>query len=577
MYFVTALVFFVIAGVEALVIRMQLWRPENDFISAETYSQMFTMHGTTMIFLVAMPLAVAFFNLIVPLQIGARDVAFPRLNALSYWIFLFGGIFLNSSFLFGAAPNTSWVAYANLTSSQFSPGHNVDFWLLGLSILGVSSIIGGVNFITTIINLRAPGMKLMRMPLFTWMTLVTSFILVTALPVLAVALILLAFDRFFGANFYAPSAGGDPILWQHLFWIFGHPEVYILILPSFGVISDVIPTFSRKPLFGYPIVVYAGILIGFLGWGVWSHHMFTVGLGPIADAFFVASTMIIAIPTGVKIFNWIATMWGGQIRFTTSMLYAIGLLAIFTLGGLSGIMHASAPIDLQQHDTYFVVAHFHYVVAGGVMMGLFSGLYYWFPKITGRFMDERLGKINFWTYFIGFNLTFFPMHISGLLGMPRRTWTYSADLNVALPNMVSTVGAFIFALSALILVYTIIKSAISGEKAGPNPWNASTLEWSIPSPPPHYNFGEIPTVRSREPLWREDERREIEAVTLKVPDVEPVMPNSSYMPILLAFGVALTWGLVMTGRWWAPLIALAYVGVCVFVWAFEDPFARKGA
>ncbi len=577
MYFMTALVFFVIAGVEALVIRIQLWRPENDFISAETYSQMFTMHGTTMIFLVAMPLAVAFFNFIVPLQIGARDVAFPRMNALSYWTFLFGGLFLNSSFLFGAVPNTSWVAYANLTSTQFSPGHNVDFWILGLSILGVSSIMGGVNFITTIIQLRAPGMKLMRMPLFTWMTLVTSFILVTALPVFAVALILLAFDRFFGANFYQPMAGGDPILWQHLFWIFGHPEVYILILPSFGIISDVIPTFSRKPLFGYPVIVYAGIMIGFLGWGVWSHHMFTTGLGPIADAFFVASTMIIAIPTGVKIFSWIATMWGGQIKFTTSMLYCIGLLAIFTLGGLSGIMHAAAPIDLQQHDTHFVVAHFHYVVAGGVMMGLFAGLYYWFPKITGRFMDERLGKFNFWTYFIGFNLTFFPMHISGIYGMPRRTWTYAAELNIALPNMLSTIGAFIFALSALILVYTIIKSAISGEVAGPNPWNAATLEWSIPSPPPHYNFAEIPTVRSREPLWREDERREIEAVTLKVPEVEPVMPNSSYMPIVMAFGVALTWGLVMTGKWWAPLIGLAYVGVCILMWAFEDPFAKKGA
>ena len=577
MYFVTALVFFVIAGAEALLIRIQLWRPENDFISAETYNQMFTMHGTTMIFLVAMPMAVAFFNLIVPLQIGARDVAFPRLNALSYWIFLFGGIFLNSSFLFGAAPNTSWVGYANLTSTQFSPGHNVDFWVLGLSILGVSSIAGGVNFITTIINLRAPGMKLMRMPLFTWMTFVTSFILATALPVIAVALILLSFDRFYGANFYEPNAGGDPILWQHLFWIFGHPEVYILILPSFGIISDVIPTFSRKPLFGYPIVVYAGILIGFIGWGVWSHHMFTVGLGPIADAFFVASTMIIAIPTAVKIFNWIATMWGGQIQFTTAMLYSIALLAIFTVGGLSGIMHASAPVDLQQHDSYFVVAHFHYVVAGGSLAGLFAGLYYWFPKITGRLMDERLGKWNFWTYFIGFNLTFFPMHFSGLFGMPRRTWTYAAELNVTLPNMLSTIGAFIFALSALILVYTVIKGAMSGERVGPNPWNAATLEWAIPSPPPHYNFAEIPTVKSREPLWRESERMEIEAVTLKEPDVEPVMPNSSYWPILLAFGVTLTWGLVMTGKWWAPLIGLAFVGVCVLSWAFEDPFARKGA
>jgi cytochrome c oxidase subunit 1 len=331
MYFLTSMFFLFVGGLEALFIRVQLFSPENDFISAEAYNQLFTMHGTTMVFLVAMPMAVAFFNYIVPLQIGARDVAFPRLNALGYWIFFFGGLVLNASWLFGAAPNTSWVGYATLTSATQSPGLNVDFWIIGLSILGISSIAGGVNFITTIINLRAPGMKLMRMPLFTWMTLVTSFLLVTALPVIAVALILLAFDRFFGANFYVPAAGGDPILWQHLFWLFGHPEVYILVLPSFGVISDVIPTFSKKPLFGYPVVVYAGVLIGFIGWGVWSHHMFTVGLGPIADAFFVAATMTIAVPTGIKIFNWIATMWGGSIKFTNAMLWSVGLVAVFTV------------------------------------------------------------------------------------------------------------------------------------------------------------------------------------------------------------------------------------------------------
>ncbi|MCJ7629093.1 MAG: cbb3-type cytochrome c oxidase subunit I, partial [Longimicrobiales bacterium] len=440
MYFLTSFFFFFVGGLEALIIRIQLFRPENAFISAQTYSQMFTMHGTTMVFLVAMPMAVAFFNYIVPLQIGARDVAFPRLNALSYWIYLLGGLFINSSFLFGSAPNTSWVGYANLTSLQFTPGRNVEFWIIGLSVLGISSILGGVNFITTIINLRAPGMKLMRMPLFSWMTLVTSFLLVTAIPVVAVALILLAFDRFFGANFYEVTAGGDPILWQHLFWLFGHPEVYILILPSFGIISDVIPTFSRKPLFGYPVVVYAGILIGFIGWGVWSHHMFTVGLGPIADSFFVSSTMIIAIPTAIKIFNWLATMWGGALRFPTPMLFAVGVVAVFTVGGLGGIMHASAPVDLQQHDSYFVVAHFHYVLVGGALMGLFSGLYYWFPKVTGRLMSESLGKWHFWTTMIGFNLTFFPMHFAGLFGMPRRTWTYRAELNLEVWNQLSTVG-----------------------------------------------------------------------------------------------------------------------------------------
>ena len=576
MYFVASLVFLIIGGIEAIMIRIQLWRPENDFVTPETYNQLFTMHGTTMIFLVAMPLAVAFFNYVVPLQIGARDVAFPRMNALSFWVFLFGGIFLNSSWLFGMAPNTSWVGYANLTSSQFSPGHNVDFWMLGLSILGVSSIMGGVNFITTIVNLRAPGMKLMRMPLMTWMTLVTSFIIVTALPVIAVALILLLFDRFFGANFYVPTAGGDPVLWQHLFWLFGHPEVYLLILPSFGIVSDVIPTFSRKPLFGYPVVVYAGILIGFIGWGVWSHHMFTTGLGPIADAFFVASTMIIAIPTAVKIFNWIATMWGGQIRFTTPMLYCIGLIAIFTVGGLSGIMHASAPVDLQQHDTYFVVAHFHYVIAGGVLAGMFAGIHYWFPKVTGRMMSVPLGQLSFWTYFIGFNLTFFPMHLSGMYGMPRRTWTYAAELNIQGFNELSTIGAFVFGFSALVMVWNIVWSAVKGAEAGPNPWGASTLEWAIPSPPHHYNFPVLPTIRSREPLWHEDEKRELEAVVTQIPDVEPIMPNGSYWPILTAVGVATTWGVLLTGIWWTPLVGLAYTMFCVFMWAFEDPFAQKG-
>jgi cytochrome c oxidase subunit I len=572
MYFLTSFFFFFVGGLEALLIRIQLMRPENAFISAETYNQMFTMHGTTMVFLVAMPMAVAFFNYLVPLQIGARDVAFPRLNALSYWIYLFGGLYLNSSFLFGAAPNTSWVGYANLTSLQFTPGRNVEFWIIGLSILGVSSILGGVNFITTIINLRAPGMKLMRMPLFSWMTLVTSFLLITALPVIAVALIILGFDRFFGANFFEVTAGGDPILWQHLFWLFGHPEVYILILPAFGIISDVIPTFSKKPLFGYPVVVYAGILIGFIGWGVWSHHMFTVGLGPIADSFFVASTMIIAIPTGIKIFNWLATMWGGALRFPTPMLFAVGLVAVFTVGGLSGVMHASAPVDLQQHDSYFVVAHFHYVLVGGAIMGLFSGLYFWFPKVTGRMMNETLGKWHFWTTLIGFNLTFFPMHFSGLFGMPRRTWTYLAELNLETWNQLSTVGAFIFGAASLLLMWNLFYSLRKGEKATSNPWGAGTLEWALPSPPRHYNFPALPRIRSREPLWDETERQEVEAVTLAEPLQEPHMPSPSFWPVVLAFGVALTWTLLMTHVWWMPLLGLALVAIAVFGWAFQPAF-----
>ncbi len=572
MYFVTSLFFLFVGGFEALVMRVQLARSELDLVTAETFNQLFTMHGTTMVFLVAMPMAVAFFNYVVPLQIGARDVAFPRLNAFSYWIYLFGALFINFGWLIGAAPNTTWVGYSPLTSLAQSPELNVDFWLIGLSILGIASIAGGVNFITTIINLRAPGMRLMRMPLFTWMTFVTSFLLVTAMPVIAVALILLAFDRFFGANFYVAEAGADPVLWQHLFWIFGHPEVYILILPSFGIISDVIPTFSRKPLFGYPIVVYAGILIGFIGWGVWSHHMFTVGLGPIADAFFVASTMIIAIPTGVKIFNWVATMWGGSLRFTTAMLYAIGVVAVFTVGGLSGVMHAVAPIDLQQHDSYFVVAHFHYVIVGGVLMGLFSGIYYWFPKVTGRLMDEKLGVVQFWTTMIGFNLTFFPMHLSGLYGMPRRIFTYSAELNVDSFNMWSTVGAFIFGLGSLLLILNIWKSARSGEKASANPWSSATLEWSIPSPPHHYNFPVLPEVQTREPLWRHPEAESVLAVTMQHAEKEPQMPSPSFWPLLTAFGAGLTWTLMLTEIWWVPLMGMAFTAVCAFSWAFEDPF-----
>ena len=577
LYFLTSLFFLFVGGIEAMIIRVQLWQPEQALVSADTYNQLFTMHGTTMIFMVAMPMAVAFFNYVVPLQIGARDVAFPRLNALSYWIFLFGSLFMNASWFGGVAPDAGWTGYANLTSTQFSPGINTDFWVIGLSILGISSILGGVNFITTIVNLRAPGMKLMRMPLFTWMTLVTSFILVTAMPVIAVALVLLAFDRFFGANFFVTGAGGDPVLWQHLFWLFGHPEVYILILPSFGVISDVIPAFSRKPLFGYPVVVYAGILIGFIGWGVWSHHMFSTGLGPIADSFFLASTMIIAIPTAVKIFNWLATMWGGMIRFTTAMLFAVGMIAVFTVGGLSGIMHASAPVDLQQHDSYFVVAHLHYVIVGGAMFGLMSGFYYWFPKVTGRMPDERLGQLHFWLALIGFNLTFFPMHLSGMYGMPRRIWTYAGALNVDFYNQLSTVGGMIFGISALVWVLALIRSARGGAQALPNPWGSPTLEWSIPSPPQHYNFPRLPTVRTREPLWRDAEREDVLAATMSVPAAEPEMPSNSAWPVVVAAGTAFTWGLVMTGRWWAPLIGLAVTAAGIFAWAFEDPFRKSSA
>ena len=567
LYGATALVFFFVGGLEALLMRIQLSKPDNAWMSAEMYNQLFTMHGTTMVFLVGMPMAVALFNYIVPLQIGARDVAFPRLNARSYWVFLLGALFMNASFLFGAAPNAGWFGYAPLTEPQYSPGLNIDYWVLGLQILGVSSIMGGVNFITTIIQLRAPGMRLMRMPLFTWMAFVTSFLLVTALPVLAVALFFLSFDRFWGTNFYQVAAGADPSLWQHLFWIFGHPEVYILILPAFGIISDVLPTFSRKPLFGYAMVVYSGVLIGFIGWGVWAHHMFATGLGPIADSFFAISTMIIAIPTGVKILNWIATMWGGSLRFTTAMLFTVAAIAMFTIGGISGIHHASPPTDLQQTDTYYIVAHFHYVLFGGLILGVWSAIYYWFPKITGRLMSEPLGKWHFWLTILGANLTFFPMHFVGLLGMPRRIFTYPAELGLGDMNMVVTVGAFLQGVGALVGAYNIVKSRKSGEVAGANPWGAGTLEWATTSPPAVYNFAEVPVVHSREPLWDEP------GLADRLANAQPTgyihMPPPSYWPLLTALGITATFVLFMTPVWWLPLIGLGFTALCIINWAYE--------
>ncbi|MEJ7809632.1 MAG: cytochrome c oxidase subunit I [Gemmatimonadaceae bacterium] len=502
LYLYTALFWFLIGGIEAGVIRAQLAGPNGRVVSAETYNQLFTMHGTTMIFMAIMPLSAAFFNYLIPLQIGARDVAFPRLNAFSYWVFLLGSLFMNASWLVGAAPDGGWFGYAPLTTRAYSPGLNVDFWVLGLQILGVSSLAAGFNFVTTIINMRAPGMHFMRMPIFTWASFITQFLLILAFPIITVALVFLQLDRFFGTNFFTIAAGADPLLWQHLFWLFGHPEVYILILPAFGLVSEVLPTFSRKPLFGYPVMVYSIILIAFLGFGVWAHHMFAVGMGPIADSVFGVTTMLIAIPTGVKIFNWMGTMWGGSIRFTTAMLFAIGLVGLFTIGGISGIMHSSPPADLQQTDSYFIVAHFHYVLFGGSMMGLFAGTYYYYPKIIGRLMNETLGKWHFWLTFIGMNLTFFPMHSVGLHGMSRRIYQYDANQGFELENrIISMIGYPILALGMLIFFINLIRSRTRGARAGNDPWGAPTIEWTIPSPPPEYNYATIPTITSRYPLW----------------------------------------------------------------------------
>jgi cytochrome c oxidase subunit I len=544
LYGVSAFFFLLVGGLEALVIRAQLARPDNTLVSADFYNALFTMHGTTMIFLAIMPLNNAFFNYLVPLQIGARDVAFPRLNALSYWLFLGGALFLNASFLVGTPPDGGWFGYVSLTSRQYSPGHGIDFWLLGLQVLGASSLIAGVNFIVTILNMRAPGMTLMRMPVFVWMTLVVQFLIVLAFPVVTVGLIFLMFDRFFGTHFYDVAAGGDLHLWQHLFWIFGHPEVYILILPAFGIVSEVLPTFSRKPLFGAPVVIYSGALIGFFGFGVWAHHMFAAGMGPVADAAFSIATMLIAIPTGVKIFNWLATMWGGSIRPTTAFYFAAGLIADFTIGGLSGIMHSSPPVDLQQTDSYFVVAHFHYVLIGGSLFGLLAGLFYWWPKISGRMLDERLGKVAFWVIFIGFNVTFFPQHYLGAIGMPRRIYTYPANAGWNLWNLVSTVGAFALGFGVLLVLVNALRSLRRGERAPADPWDGRTLEWRTGSPPPPHDFDEIPPIYGRDTFWREKygdrHGRRPTPVVPPPPDAHGIhMPSPSVWPFAIAVGVTI--------------------------------------
>jgi cytochrome c oxidase subunit 1 len=587
----TSFIFFLLGGVEALLLRVQLAQPNGTFLDADTYNQVFTMHGLTMIFLVVMPLSSAFFNYLVPLQIGARDVAFPRLNAFSYWVFVLGGIFLYSSFFLGGAPNGGWFGYAPLSSAQpeagFLPGTGMTYYAIGLQIVGLASLASAVNFIVTILNERAPGMSLMRVPVFTWMTLVVSFLLLFAIPVIGIALFQLGFDRLFGTNFFNVGAGGDALLWQHLFWLFGHPEVYILVLPAMGMVSEVLPTFSRKPLFGYAAVVFSGIAIGFMGWGVWAHHMFTTGLGPVANTAFALSTMFIAVPTGVKIFNWLGTMWGGSIRFATPMLFSIGFVAMFIIGGLSGVTHAIVPSDFQQQDTYYIVAHFHYVLFGGAMFGLFSGAYYWLPKVTGRMLSEGLGKVHFWLMLIGFNLTFAPMHWLGLQGMARRYYTYPEEAGWGFWNFVETVGSFIIAASILVFMVNLVRSLSRGREAGADPWDARTLEWSIPSPPPHYNFAEIPDVRHRDELWHrkytEDERGRPVPVVAGAEHGEdhPAeeehhdihMPDPSYFPLVAALGLpVIGYGLIYL--WPVAIVGALITMAGLFGWSLE-PVAEE--
>jgi cytochrome c oxidase subunit 1 len=594
LYGATALAFLAIGGLEALLIRAQLAQPNGQVLSEEHYNQIFTMHGTTMVFLVIMPLLAAFANYFIPLQIGARDVAFPRLNALSYWVFLFGGLFLYSSFLFASAPDGGWFAYPPNTGLSYNPGHGMDYWALGLQITGIASLVGAVNLITTCLNMRAPGMTLMRMPIFTWMSLVAQFLLLFAIPVITVALFFLMFDRMFGANFFVVEAGADPLLWQHLFWIFGHPEVYILILPAFGIVSEILPTFARKPLFGYPFMVFSGIAIGFFGWGVWVHHMFASGVGPMTVTAFSLTTMFIAVPTGVKIFNWIGTLWGGKITFSTPMLFGIGLVALFTIGGLSGVTHSVSPADTQQTDTYYIVAHFHYVLFGGSLMGIFGGFYFWWPKVFGRFLSDRLGKVHFWLWFVGMNLTFGPMHIVGLQGMPRRTATYPEGMGWELMNQLETFGAFMLAAGFLVFVGAAIQSR-KNVTLDPDPWDARSLEWATASPTPAHNFDVDPEVTTLDEWWHRkwhaDEAtgklvRRPATYLARVPSeygesVTPGpihLPSPSYWPFVVALGLPIiAYGLIYT--YWLALVGGLMVVGGIYGWGLEpsvEPDAHHG-
>ena len=508
MYIVSALLFFVIAGIMAMVIRLQLIVPNNHLVSPDTFNRLFTMHGTTMVFLVGMPMVAGFSNYLVPLMIGARDMAFPRMNAFGFWIFLFGGLLLYYSYIgggglsgAGSAPDVGWFAYAPLTERAFSRGSSTDFWALGVMISGIGSLASAVNVIATTLCMRCPGMILSRMPMFVWVMLVDSWLILVALPPLTAGQVMLMLDRHLHANFFDTQAGGSAVLWQHIFWIFGHPEVYILIFPAFAILSEVIPVFSRKPLFGRAAMVGAIVAIGFISLGVWAHHMFAVGMTSWSNSFFAASTMLVGIPTGIKIFNWTATMYGGKLRLDTPLLFCCAFLLQFLVAGLTGIMLGIAPFNWQLHDSYFVVAHFHFTLVLGLVFGLFAGMYYWYPKAFGRMYNEKLGRWHFWLFCIGTNLTFIPQHFAGFLGMPRRIYTYAPGRGWEIWNLLSTLGVFVQAAGILCFVWNMLRSARVGEPAGDDPWDAWTLEWATSSPPPEYNFEKLPVVRSSRPLW----------------------------------------------------------------------------
>jgi cytochrome c oxidase subunit I+III len=595
-YLVTAFVFLLLGGVEAALMRTQLIGANEHLLSPEMYDQLFTMHGTTMIFFYAAPILSGFSNYLWPLMLGSRDMAFPRLNAVSYWIFLFSGIFLYTSLFMGQMPDRGWFAYAPLTELQYSPALNMDFYSLGLIFLSISTTVGAINFIATALTLRAPGMSINRLPVMIWSTLTISTAVIFAMPSLSVALVFLFFDRHLGMHFFQAAQGGSPLLWQHLFWIFGHPWVYIIVLPAMGMISMIIPTFCRRPLAGYTYVVLATVLTGILGFGVWVHHMFATGLPILALSFFSAVSLAIVIPSGVSIFAWLATLWGSRPLLRTPMLFALGFIALFVIGGVSGVMTAAVPFDWQLTDTYFIVAHIHYVLIGINVFPVLGAFYYWLPKITGRMLNEKLGQWNFWVMFVGFNVGFFPMHIAGLLGMPRRIYTYPSGMGWDTSNLISTLGAYLFAVGVLLFIVNFFWSLRNGEVAGDNPWDAASLEWSVSSPPPEYNFAVIPTVRSRDPLWEDrlgiparssigtgpvlDVGRETTSTRpLDADDVRVLhMPEDSLWPLIVGLALLLMFYALLLRGWWIALASgiVLFIAISGWLWP-SDITAEKEA